>query len=287
MGLLQEIQNDVTSSETGGEITNVLRKCKRLAARLGSDDLARWVDSELNGYQEAQPIPDYRRLKGNCYANFMNGRWRANHQVVPVFAVPEEFRDDFYRVEFRDGVAKALPFVGKGAKIEQPHLPMLIQREGVMFPRLQCVTAWMEISGGEFEQLVSALKNRILDFVLKIEAENPDAGEALPNTHPVPTEALQPLVQNTFYGPVGNVAQHSEHFNQTASMEIKPQDVSKFVTELTAHIDELNLDARQRQRVEAQIAILNAELAGDQIHKSSGRLGARCGALQKVRSAAC
>jgi hypothetical protein len=32
---------------------------------------------------------------------------------------------------------------------------------------------------------------------------------------------------------------------------------------LTAHLNELNLDARQRQRAEAQIATLKAELAGD------------------------
>ncbi len=77
------------------------------------------------------------------------------------------------------------------------------------------------------------------------------------------TEKPQPLVQNTFYGPVGNVAQNSEHFNQTASLGIQPQDISRLVTEFTAHLDELNLDTRQKQRAEIQIATLQAELNGD------------------------
>jgi hypothetical protein len=77
------------------------------------------------------------------------------------------------------------------------------------------------------------------------------------------TETLRPLVQNTFYGPVGNVAQNSEHFNQTARLGIQPQDISRLVTEFTAHLDELNLDTRQKQRAEIQIATLRAELHGD------------------------
>jgi hypothetical protein len=68
-----------------------------------------------------------------------------------------------------------------------------------MFPELQCVGAWGEIGGSEFQQLLSAVNNRVLDFVLKIEAENPNAGEAPLNTHPVPEEKLQPLVQNYFW----------------------------------------------------------------------------------------
>lgn len=121
---------------------------------------------------------------------------------------------------------------------------------------------WGEVPATEFEQLVSAVKNRMLDFALRIEVENPDAGEALPNTRPIPTEKVQPLVQNTFFGPIGNVAQHSEHFNQTASVEIQIEDISRLVAELTAHIDELNLDARQRQRAEVQIAALKTEISG-------------------------
>lgn len=107
------------------------------------------------------------------------------------------------------------------------------------------------------------MKNRILDFSLKIESENPSAGEALPNTQPVSREKLEPLVHNTFYGNIGNISQNSDHFSQTASIGIQPQDLPRLVTELIAHLDELNLDARQKERAEIQIAALNAELTGD------------------------
>lgn len=149
----------------------------------------------------------------------------------------------------------------EGAIVHKPDLIYALQ--GKIYPDMSCQAVWGEIANIEFEQLVSGVKNRILDFSLKIEAENPEAGEALPNTQPVPREKLRPLVQNTFYGPVANVAQNSEHFSQAASIGLQPQDLTRLVEELTNHLDELNLDAHQKKRAEAQIATLRAQLTDE------------------------
>jgi len=82
-------------------------------------------------------------------------------------------------------------------------------------------------------------------------------------------------VTNVFHGPVGNVAQNSVHVRQSANMGIQPHDLTRLVTELTAHLDELNLDARQRQRAEAQIAALRVELAGNEPDPSIVRQAGR------------
>jgi hypothetical protein len=129
-----------------------------------------------------------------------------------------------------------------------------------MFPDMNCVGAWGDISAGEFDELISAVNNRILDFVLQIESENPDAGEAPPNSHPVPSEKLQSIVNN-FFGTVGNVAQNSRDFSQATNITTK--DLARLVTEFTDHLDELNLDARQKQKAQAQIATLKAQLADE------------------------
>jgi len=209
MSLLREIQNDLASA--GGDVVTVLRKCKILAARLGSDEFANWVRWELDGYPEAQPTPEYRRLSITYYASFMNVAWRLPQAPVPLQLVPEEHRKSFQYIEFREGIAKASPLAKEGATIQRPELIFALQ--GRMYPDMNCQGAWGQIAGVEFEQLISAVKNRILDFSLKIEAENPDAGEALPNTQPVPKEKLQPLVNN-FFGAVGNVAQQGHDFSQ-------------------------------------------------------------------------
>ena len=122
------------------------------------------------------------------------------------------------------------------------------------------VGAWVEIEGNEFEQLLSAVKNRILDFVLQIEAENPDAGEAPPNTHPVPAEKLHPLVQQNFYGPVGNVAHSSHSFSQTATVGVSDADLRRLITELGGRLNQLQLGVDEKRDAQTQLNTLNAQL---------------------------
>lgn len=213
MSLLREIQNDITTAD--GDATTALRKCKILAARLGSAEFANWVDFELNGYPKEMTLPEYRRLSIQNFASFSNIAWRAPRQPIPMQFVPEEHREAFQAIEFRDGIAKAVAFARSEhvIKVQRPDLIFALQ--GKMYPDMACHGVWGEIGRTEFEQLVSAVKNRILDFSLKIEAENPAAGEAPLHSQPVPMEKLQPLVHNVFYGPVGSVAQNSDNVNQS------------------------------------------------------------------------
>jgi hypothetical protein len=51
-----------------------------------------------------------------------------------------------------------------------------------------------------------------------------DAGEAQPDTQPVPPEKLQPILQNIFHANVGSVAPNSQHFTQTAQLGISAED---------------------------------------------------------------
>lgn len=254
MSLLRQIQDSLSSAN--GDVETVLRKCKILAARLGSDNFSKWVDCELNGYAKPQPVPDYRRFSVTHFASFIGVGWRVPEAAVPVWVVPENHRDEFVETEFRDGIAKAIPLAEHGAIIQRPDLVPYLQ--GKMYPDMNCQAVWAQIGGIEFQQLISAVKTRILDFSLKIEAENPDAGEAPLNTHPVPMEKLRPLVNN-FFGAVGSVAQQSHDFSQTTALGIQPQELITLVKELAEHIGELQLDAGDRQRVEAQIATLKAQ----------------------------
>ena len=63
----------------------------------------------------------------------------------------------------------------------------------------ECLGAWQVIAPHALIGIVDTVRNRILDFALKIEAENPNAGEALPNDQPVPADRVQMIFQNVIY----------------------------------------------------------------------------------------
>ena len=58
MTLIEDIQTAAVDS--GTDLAALLRKCKLLAARLGSDSLEEWVQWESDGYPDDAPIPKYR-----------------------------------------------------------------------------------------------------------------------------------------------------------------------------------------------------------------------------------
>jgi hypothetical protein len=256
VSLLREIQDLATSDS---DMANLLRKCKILAVRLSNHEFSQWLDWELNVDPEDKLLPDYRSLNALTFATFMNAAWRAERQPILWEVLPEQARKALEHIPFRDGIAKAAN-PGKGGMIPRPDVAIRI--EGKMFPDMHCISAWQEIPSHEFEQLKSAIKNRVLEFVLKIEAENLDAGEAAIGSKPIPQDKLQPLVNN-FCGNVGNIAQHSNHFSQITNAGIDVKELARLVEELSKHLGELNLGERPTLRAEAQLAALRAELKGE------------------------
>ena len=266
MTLLREIQAAATDSKV--DISTVLRKAKILAARLQNPEFESWVDRELNGYDDRSRLPPYR-IVPVVVRGILSDGWRQwNNAPIMTSFLPEKFSAWGEKNHFIQPIATIASMAANANRSgDERQAPwpqeLAVKFGGKGYNGFECLGAWQIINPNALVGIVETVKNRILEFVLKIEAENPDAGEALPNSQPVPMEKLQPLVHNVFYGSVGSVAQNSEHFSQTVSMGIQPQDLARLVTDLTKHLDELNLDARQRQRAEVQIATLEAELAGD------------------------
>lgn len=231
MSLLRDISN--AAAESAVDIATLIRKCKILANRLKSDDLARWVDAELNGYASDRPLPDYRRLQVKTYGQFFSVAWHVPQSAIPLSVAPKESRHLLYEFEFRDGIAKAMQFATKPVSIDRVDWIPLIQ--GKVYPDLNCIRVWQEIGSSEFIQMISAVKTRVLDFALQIEAENPAAGEASPDIEPIPKEKLQPLIQNVFNGPIGALAQASHGFHQTTNVVIRVGDLKSLRANLRAH----------------------------------------------------
>jgi hypothetical protein len=58
MNLINELQVSAESDD----VLTVLRKAKRLASKLGREDINTWLAAEQNGYTPGQEVPSYRKL---------------------------------------------------------------------------------------------------------------------------------------------------------------------------------------------------------------------------------
>lgn len=276
MSLLREIQNDLATA--GGDAIIVLRKARILAARLKNKDFEEWIQRELNGYPDKTTLPSYRIVPVNAKAHLVIGWQQLTSAPVMASLIPERFREWATTAYLSDPISQYASLVSdfrtetSTLRADWPQ-ELAVQYGGVGYIDPQCLSAWQEISKASIVAVIETVRNKLLDFVLEIEAENPDAGEAPPHTQPVAPERVQQLVNN-YFGPVGNIAQHGHDFTQTAHIGIQSQDFARLVTEFASHIHELNLDARQRQIAEVQIATLRAQLTGEAdpvILKQAGR----------------
>src|SRR5688572_10355179 len=92
MNLLEEIQSDAVDESK--ELSNLLRKTLVLASKLKSEDLKKWVTSELNGYSTI-PMPEYRTImcKSVCNVYGPFGSGIMNMPVTRPMARTEELWD--------------------------------------------------------------------------------------------------------------------------------------------------------------------------------------------------
>lgn len=219
MSLLREIQDAAIDSKT--DLASLLRKCKVLAARLGSEEFKSWVDSELSGYKNVEDLPEYRVLhvtsKGHFSGAFGSG---INNADIPMFCLPEKFRETMSRSNMMEPVASIEALVSKsdGGTAQEPWNPDFVAMVGQkIYRNMNCMQAWKVIPITALIAALDEIRNRILNFVLEIEAQDPDAGEAALNSSPVPPEKVNQIFNTYISGSVQNVATGSHSFEQHAT----------------------------------------------------------------------
>jgi hypothetical protein len=227
MSLLREIQSAAIDSNV--PLTTLLRKCKVLAARLGNEEFKTWIDYELNGYESKDNLPEYRVLnvnsKGHFSGPFQSGLRNAD---IPMTCMPEELRESLSHTYLMQPVAALEDIInrGDGGVLHEPWNPDIVAHFGQdIYQNMNCVQAWKLIPKGAVVAAVDTVRTRVLNFVLDIEAEAPEAGEAPLNSNPVPQDRVQHIFNTNIYGDVQNLANASPGAQQTATYNTQNPDL--------------------------------------------------------------
>jgi len=237
MSLLKDIQDAAINSDI--ELATLLRKCKVLSARLGNSEFKQWVDNELSGYSDIKSLPDYRKVqvfsKGHFSGPFQSGLRNAD---IPLSCIPKKFRDNLKYSYLMEPVAamEALIEAADGGTASEPWNPDLVAHVGQkIYSDMNCMQAWKVIPITAIVSALDAVRNRILNFVLEIESEAPDAGEAPINSNPVPQEKVHQIFNTYITGNVQNVATGSSDFDQQAiKNDTAPEVLIKLIEALQA-----------------------------------------------------
>jgi hypothetical protein len=267
MSLLEEIQNEAVDKNS--DLGTILRKCKVLAARLGSEPFENWLIWESNGYPDDIHVPDYRiwplEVKGHFYGPFGTG---VENAPIPHACLPKESRAFYERYESRisiSGIEDALKNLGAGGvRVSTGDLALALGTK--VYENQNCVQAWAQFSSSNLVELLNTVRNRVLDFSLAIWKENPNAGEAnnMSTTAVEPSKVTQ-MFNTIVYGGSANL--------------VGTANDSSFVINITPHdFSSLESFLRKNGLEPEDIEGLNSALESDVPIKDKDKLGPKVSA---------
>lgn len=209
MGLLNDIENAATDSSV--PVVDLLRKCKVLAARLKHQEFADWINDELNGYSRPEKIPPYRKHTAvNPTGDFV-GPFGSQYRNVPIplMMIREDIRKSVSELTVRQPIAEVEALSGHSGNLQHQwsgDVIGILQHETPMYENMLLMHAHSIIPASLFKGIVDTVRTRLLDYVLAIQAENPEADAATPaGPAPIPQAALNQTFYTTISGGQANV----------------------------------------------------------------------------------
>ncbi|KYG85051.1 hypothetical protein AWW67_17585 [Roseivirga seohaensis] len=176
MKLINDIINELI--DTDKSISSPLLKTKVLASRLQNEILLNWVSNELKGYDKSSDLPDYRKYKGNITGTYINGNMQYNDQPVPTIGLKRELEEVIRSMDFNQSIAslEILKAENKSGTLEHKfpaELTGLIQQNWRKMgnPYLQLINCKKSIPVNAVVEILSYVRNNLLDFMLKIDSE--------------------------------------------------------------------------------------------------------------------
>jgi hypothetical protein len=232
--LLRGIQEAATDS--GVEISTVLRKAKILAARLGNPEFEAWVDRELNGYdRDSSDVPPYRELHGVVEGTLSDGYRIWNEAPIMTSFLPERFQAWSGSCYLRQPISEIAAMASSKSEFKAPWPQELAVKFGAKgyTAGWQCIGAWQVIPSSALTGVVESVRNRVLEFALRIEKAAPDAGEvAAGATAPITQDKITQIFNTYVVGDGNNVATAGSHTSQRASSRIEPGNLDSLLSRL-------------------------------------------------------
>ena len=230
---LRELKNKVLDSNVS--LSTVLLQAKDVAHAAGSKKLLVWADKEIRGYSEEDcELPEYRKEYFPSMGDFItDGRLYLSDKAIPSAGLPKIVQDYMEETKLLEGVASYEKLVGKDNESKRIGIPwdanILNSVARDIYPNCTLLRASMIGSVGSIAQLLSTIRNKLLDFIHELENQYPgnSIDDVLKKLKP---EAVDKMVVNIIMGEssivqTGDGAQQSVP-QQKGAVNVNKQDLT-------------------------------------------------------------
>jgi AbiTii-like protein len=228
MELIGNIINELIEAERS--LVTPLLKTKYLATKLKNNELLQWVNNELGGYTGKAELPPYRKYPAFVSGTYLNGSYQFRNQPIPLHGISADMEKWYNSIEFYQSVETLELFKinDKSGKIIGALTTDLIglleiglKTTGNPYIQILDAQKWTSISC--VTEVLSAVRSKLLDFMLKIDEEfcNITEIEDLRTNNKRITSIMN---QTIITSGDGNVLNTGNNVNITANINVKKGD---------------------------------------------------------------
>jgi len=210
----------------------VLRKAKILANRLKNAEFEAWVDSELNGYKDELAVPEYRKIAASVRGRIRCGYTIYGDAQIMTASLPEGLQRWGTTVTLTQPISSINDLAGAGAKTEirrdwPPEMAVHYGAHG--YNDSECLGAWQVMGRNSLVAVVEQVRNRVLDFSLKIEAAAPTAGDEPGFPPPISQEQITQIFHTYVIGDSNNIVTGASGVTQNSASGIRSGDLQSLL----------------------------------------------------------
>ena len=173
MKLIGDIINELMDVKI--PLEGALLKTKYLATKIQSVELLTWVNGELNGFENESDLPAYRITNGMFTGSYMNGQRHYSKMHIPIGHLPNDELDILTRIISLDSISAVEQLMGrKDLKYSVPAKKKLYIEQsirGLGNHYFQITNMHLEMPVPFLTNIISSVRSKLLDFMLKLEEE--------------------------------------------------------------------------------------------------------------------
>lgn len=172
--LIEQIINELVNPET--PLSSILLKTKVLASRIQNEELRKWVNNEFDGYSFRKDVPEYRKYEVIVEGDFIIGRMKYTNHVVPTNGLDDFLTEDINFISLQHSVS-TLEKMMTGSNVFT--IPFTAEVMSTIAQNWQSYNDHLihlyscrqKVSIVAVHQTISMVRNRLLNFMLKIDEE--------------------------------------------------------------------------------------------------------------------
>ncbi len=253
--LVLELQHEALNPAT--DLADLLRKALVVAKKLNINDFQTWAENELNGYQDKETLPDYRKLRGipQCLNRF--------HGWLPIQFSDEESENYWSAFPFREPISQIVALVNLKSDSNFVQVPYSHEGSEALLKNIGASTqVRLAVGITSLVPLLDSVKTIILNWAMKLEQDN-ILGEGMTfTTHEKEIAQSSTYNINNFYGPVSSsqIQQQTSDSSQLLTTEkIDVEPILKFINEMKERLSELELTGDTKEELNAELNTVYAQ----------------------------